>query len=130
MKRTIAAIVILVLLLGLGTFEQIYFHRTIDVMQRDVSEILTLVRATPDAIATDETKARTSDFLDYWDKHKHNFQMLLSHTYTLEIDRNTSVLRNHLEQNDYLMTTTDLSALLECCNLLRELITPHLHTIL
>lgn len=130
MKRIIAVLVVIVLLSGLAIFEQVYFHQTLDTLQTHVTTLYEQVKADPDHIDKDENLSLAKQFLDYWNHHKHYFEMLLSHTYTLEMERNSAVLYNHMEQNDYLMTTTDLSALLDNCIMLKEVITPHLHTIL
>lgn len=129
MKRYVAIVIIFVLLIGFGVFEQLYFNQTLTVMETRTERLLTAVKADPEGFADDDKIDAAKELLAYWDKHKQYYEMLLSHTYTMEFERSASVLPIHMEQEDYLMTTTDLSALYEYCGVLRETITPHLHTI-
>lgn len=96
MKRTIFAIVIIVVMLAAGIGEQVYLrHLFADLLQR-TENVSACVAADEMALAL----ARTDDLQTWWEARKHILEAVVSHNETKEVTLRIAELRGYIAIGD------------------------------
>lgn len=98
MKRWIATMCIVALIVGAIIWEQIYVHQTFDQLETQVDALLTAVEACGDDSAdTDTNKAQIAAIEKYWTKRERVLCYLVKHTETFQISDAIIYAKNFIE---------------------------------
>ena len=96
MKRTIFAIVILLLIVALGIGEQVALHKLFGALDEQSHEILEQI-GTQDLA---EAMRKTQEMQDWWEKRKHYLEAVVSHNETKEVTIRIAELKGYIAIGD------------------------------
>ncbi len=96
MKRTVFAIVIIVVMLAAGIAEQIYLHHLFAELNRQTQAISLSVGADDLPRALEQT----ADLQRWWEKRKHFLEAIVSHNETKEVTLRIAELRGYIAIDD------------------------------
>ena len=109
MKRTVFAIVIVIVMLATGVAEQVYLHHLFDRLH-DLTETILLEVAADDMA---EALSRTDDLQDWWEERKHFLEAIVSHNETKEVTLRIAELKGYIAIDDRKSAYATASILLE-----------------
>ncbi|MBQ4443566.1 MAG: DUF4363 family protein [Clostridia bacterium] len=109
MKRTVFAVVIIVVMLSAGVAEQIYLHRLFADLHDQAEEISLLVAADdlPQALE------RTAELQNWWECRKHFLEAVVSHNETKEVTLRIAELRGYIAIDDRKSAYATVAILIE-----------------
>ena len=81
MKRTIFALIVLAVIIGLGVGEQVYLHHLFEDLNEKTRAIARLV----DEDDMGEAHDKTVELQEWWNKNKHFLEAVVSHNETKEV---------------------------------------------
>ena len=96
MKRSIFAIVILVLIVAVGVAEQVWLHSLFEDLNDQSRAILQSLAAGDRDGALDQT----NDLRDWWEKRKHLLEAVVSHNETKEVTMRIAELQGYIVIDD------------------------------
>ena len=96
MKKTIFAIIVLLLFIGLGIGEQFFVRATFDRIYEGVLEIRTLIEEDK----LEEAHEKAMALQQSWSEKKHFAEAIISHNETKEITSRLSELEGYLAAKD------------------------------
>ena len=98
MKRWLATIVILLIIIAGVVWEQVYVNQTFKLLTRQLDELLASVEVcADDAVDTDENKARIATMEATWLKRERTLCYLVKHTETFQISDAIIYAKNFIE---------------------------------
>lgn len=118
MKKVIFAIIVFLVLIGLGVFEQVYLRRVFDNISHSALEIRSLVEDKSFDIAHE----KAVELEEYWEKQKHITEALISHNETKEITMRLAEIEGYISAHDdkSAIATTAITA--EVCDNLKHIL--------
>ena len=96
MKRTIFAVVILLVMLAAGVGEQVYLHHLFDRLQEQTDQVMLCVACDDMALAMQHTDSLQS----WWESRKHTLEAVVSHNETKEVTLRIAELRGYIAIGD------------------------------
>lgn len=98
MKRWIATMVILLIIIAGVVWEQVYVKQTFDLLTEQLDALLASVAVCgDDTVDTDENKARIADMEHTWRKRERVLCYLVKHTETFQISDSIIYAKNFIE---------------------------------
>lgn len=98
MSRWIATISILVLIIGVTIWEQVYVNQTFDHLEKETNALIAAVEACGDEDAdTEANKAQIAAIEDYWLKRERVLCFLVKHTETFQVSDAIIYAKNFIE---------------------------------
>lgn len=118
MKKVIFAIIVFLVLIGLGVFEQVYLRRVFDNISNSALEIRSLVADKNFDLAHE----KAVELKEYWEKQKHITEALISHNETKEITMRLAEIEGYISAHDdkSAIATTAITA--EVCDNLKHIL--------
>ena len=96
MKRSVFAVVILLVMLAAGVAEQVYLHRLFDDLHTQAEDIALAVAADDLPLAL----SKTEELQRWWEKRKHFLEAIVSHNETKEVTLRMAELRGYIAIDD------------------------------
>ncbi|HEY8419390.1 MAG TPA: DUF4363 family protein [Clostridia bacterium] len=130
MKRAIAAIIVLAILIAVSVLEIVYVDNRLNSL-KDKTLVL-YQNMEQDKLNIDTTK-NIETILDIereWEKDKKIFNFLFSHNQINELTYKIVSLKTYINQNDYNMANTAAATILKNCDMLLSYFYPKLENIL
>ncbi len=118
MKKVIFAIIVFLILIGLGVFEQVYLRNVFDSISTAASEIRTLVEEKN----FDEAHEKAVDIQEYWDKQKHVTEAIISHNETKEITMRLAEIEGYVSAHDDKSAIATTAITIEVCENLEHIL--------
>lgn len=109
MKRTVFAIVIIIVMLAAGIAEQIYLHRLFADLRRQTENISLSVASDDLPLALEQTSALQT----WWEERKHFLEAIVSHNETKEVTLRIAELRGYIAISDRKSAYATAAILLE-----------------
>jgi len=109
MKRTVFAIVIIIVMLAAGIAEQVYLHRLFDDLNKKTEDIALSVAEE----RMDVALAQTAELQRWWECRKHSLEAIVSHNETKEVTLRIAELRGYIAIDDRKSAYATASILLE-----------------
>ena len=126
MKKTIFAIIVLLLFIGAGIGEQVYLNKVFDKIY-DISE------KTRDLVEQGEMEKAletAKEAREYWNDQKHFAEAIISHNETREISMRLSELEGYISAEDDKSAIATAAILADACKNLEHILGFKLDTIL
>ena len=118
MKKTIFAIAVLLLFIGLGIGEQIYLNKLLTTIFNDVVEIRELVENKD----LDEALEKSKDVRAYWEDKQRLTEAIISHNETKELSSRLSELEGYLAAKDDKSAIATAAITVDLCNNLKHIL--------
>ena len=96
MKRTIFALIVLAVIIGLGVGEQVYLHHLFEDLNEKTRAIARLV----DEDDMGEAHHKTVELQEWWNKNKHFLEAVVSHNETKEVTLRIAELEGYIAIDD------------------------------
>lgn len=109
MKRTVFAIVIIIVMLAAGVAEQIYLHRLFADLHAQAEDISLSIAEDNLPLALEQTTALQT----WWEARKHFLEAIVSHNETKEVTLRIAELRGYVAIDDRKSAYATASILLE-----------------
>ena len=109
MKRTVFAIVIIMVMLAAGVGEQVYLHRLFDDLNAQAKAIALTVAEDDLPLALRQTE----QLQDWWEGRKHFLEAIVSHNETKEVTLRIAELKGYIAIDDRKSAYATASILIE-----------------
>ncbi|HEY8443985.1 MAG TPA: DUF4363 family protein [Clostridia bacterium] len=130
MKRAIAAIIVLAILITVSVLEVIYVEDRLGSLKDHMTALYQYMEQDKDNINTPLNKQMIEDIEREWEKDKKIFNFLFSHNQINELTYKIVSLNTYISQNDYNMANTAAATIIKNCDLLLSYFYPKLENIL
>ena len=114
-KKFIAVIVMLIIILGAGYFESHYITSSFDELVGELNQIKTELSLTPDQIDKPEYIGKLVAIHDDWQKHTEILKFFVWHTGIKDVEVGLSRITSYTEENNYTEAYVELNNLIDYC---------------
>lgn len=118
MKKVIFAVIVFLVLIGLGVFEQVYLRRVFDNIASTSQEIRTLVEKGQ----FDEAHEKAVELKEYWERQKHITEAIISHNETKEITMRLAEIEGYVSAHDDKSAIATTAITIEVCENLKHIL--------
>lgn len=114
-KKFIAVIVMLVIVLGAGYFESHYITSSFDELVGELNQIKTELSLSSDNIDKPEHIGKLVSIHDDWQKHTEILKFFVWHTGIKDVEVGLSRITSYTEENNYTEAYVELNNLIDYC---------------
>lgn len=118
MKKVIFAIIVFLILIGLGVFEQVYLRNVFDNISTAAEEIRSLVEDKD----FDNAHEKALEIQEYWEKQKHITEAIISHNETKEITMRLAEIEGYISAHDDKSSIATTAITIEVCDNLKHIL--------
>jgi len=118
MKRLIAILFIVFLLIGVSVTEELLLHHTIDNVNSSSSEILSLIDESEDTINTEEISSSLENLKTFWNDEEKNLCFFTSYEKIKNMDESIAKLYYAIKNNDRSLAIENVACIQNYSNFL------------
>lgn len=114
-KKFIAVIIMLLIVLGAGYYESHYITSSFDELVGELNQIKTELSLTPDNINQPEYIGKLVSLHDDWQVHTEILKFFVWHTGIKDVEVGLSRITSYTEENNYTEAYVELNNLIDYC---------------
>ena len=129
MKKTIIFIFLAITLLGLSIGEQIFIDNTVNTMLRKIESMQTAIIENEDNLNSADVLNHFNDMADFWENNEGTMAFFVDHKNISNVGQGLVRLKASLEENDFVLSKTEIYLLKEVTFVFKKMSTFSLHNV-
>ena len=106
-KKFWAILILIIIVGGLATFEQVYTDRTVATLKTDITTLHTLI----DSNNLEQSKVKSQKIIDFWKERETIICLFVDYRDIESIGKQADLVKSHLENEDFELAKVECNTL-------------------